>query len=175
MADALPWIRKDVDVVRMRRLSFYILIVAIVVLWPGEVAQEPEVGNGLEKEERTLAARAADELHRSILANFLRKEERDHAVVEAPMPPEVAVLHEFNRMHQMLFKLLKRFSPAVDLDAWNAQRQRDSIGALANDEVRRTVEAQLLPVQIYQERVIGLARLLRHIAMCHELRKIQQP
>jgi hypothetical protein len=62
VADALPWIRKDVDVVRMHRLSFYILIVAIVVLWPGEVAQEPQVGNGLEKEERTLAALLSHEL-----------------------------------------------------------------------------------------------------------------
>src|SRR5215472_7848563 len=107
MPDALPRVGEDVDVVRMHRLSFYILILAIVMLWPREVAQEPQVGNGLEQEERTLAAHAADELHRSILANFLRKEERDHAVVEAPMPPEVTVLHEFNRMHQMLFKLLK--------------------------------------------------------------------
>jgi hypothetical protein len=46
--DALPRIREDVDVVRMHRLSLYILIVAIVVLLPGEVAQEPEIGGGLE-------------------------------------------------------------------------------------------------------------------------------
>jgi hypothetical protein len=80
VADALPWIRKDVDVIRMHRLSLYILIVAIVVLWPGEVGQEPQVGDSLEKEERTLAVLVANELHRSVPAQLFREKKRDEAV-----------------------------------------------------------------------------------------------
>ena len=54
MSDLLPRVGEDVDVVRVARLTLYILILAIVVSRPREVAQEPEVGNGLEQEERTL-------------------------------------------------------------------------------------------------------------------------
>jgi hypothetical protein len=61
---------------------------------PGEVAQEPQVGNGLEKEERTLATYAADKLLRPVLAGLLGEQERDEAVLEAPAPLVVAILHE---------------------------------------------------------------------------------
>ncbi len=125
MADALPRIGEDVDVVRMHRLSFYILIVAIVVLWPGEVAQEPQVGNGLEKDERRLAALAVDELRCPVLAGFFREQERDEAVREAPVPLVVTILHELDRVQEVLFDLLETvsFSAAVNLDAGNAERQ----------------------------------------------------
>jgi hypothetical protein len=110
MPDALPWIRKDVDVVRMHQLSFYILILWMVVLWPGEVAQEPQVGNGLEQQERTLAALTPDKLLRPVLAGLLREQERDEAVLEAPVPLVVAILHELDRMREMLFDLREAVS-----------------------------------------------------------------
>jgi len=125
VADALPRTGEDVDVVRMHRLSLYILIVAIVVLWPGEVAQEPQVGNGLEKQERTLAALAADKLLRPVLAGLLGEQERDEAVLEAPVPLVVAILDELDRMQEVLLDLLEAvsFSAAVNLDTGNAERQ----------------------------------------------------
>jgi hypothetical protein len=60
--NALPRVRKNVDVVRMNRFAFGISIIAIVVLWSGEVGQEPVVGDGPEKEERTFGALLPHEL-----------------------------------------------------------------------------------------------------------------
>ena len=132
VADALPWIRKDVDVIRMHRLSLYILIVAIVVLWPGEVAQEPQVGDGLEKEERTFAALAADKLHRPVLAQLFGEQKRDEAIVEAPVTLVVAVGDELDGLQQISFDLRECLRASIDLNTRNAERECCAVWSLAD-------------------------------------------
>ena len=64
-----------------------------------------------------------DTLHRPGLANLLCEEEGDRAVVEPPVPLEVARLNELDRVQKMLLELVETFGATVDLDTRYAERQ----------------------------------------------------
>src|SRR6476659_8571175 len=106
IANPLPWVGEYVNIVRMLRHAVRVLVRAGVMLRSREVAQEPVIRNSLEQEEGTFAALFSYELHRAILADLLREEKGNEAVVEAPMPFVVSILNELDGVHDMLLNLL---------------------------------------------------------------------